>query len=798
MPTIASSSPQGIAPTQSKTALERQFLIALKTVLDRAYQDGVDQFYNWKVDGDTITGVFRDGTQGYKFSLSGKGLVYHPVGKTRSDSDIEGATLANSAMRLDAGAKRRKCKGTTTYACGGACLPNKKVCRINSKHIVTAQEMKTLSAMGSQLKKPLAEAEVFEVFEKPIVDLSPQKKEKKPINEMTIRELRAEAQERGVPGYSHVDKDTLKAMVVAWDKEPEAQKRIVKVIEKRTQERQSDPFTEFKRFFGLKKVLGAGSAITAAIILKVGLHSYNKVKDRYQGNFSTSAETAKNQTGINVASVPDSKEYITFAVDRMGDHNTGTLEKELLNADPKFFKKHHIVTVGSDAFEAGEKIKPNPVVPEPLREGFEAYQAVTKRLSSAVVAGRDPQAIELAAQVLAYHKQYPDKQINLMGDHDGGMVVNEAAEILLRAKKDLAQNLRIVNLATPHFGLTDPATSLKGDNTGRTVTVSAGADPNNFFPKQNNAQINTVKDGSVKAYIGDENSMEVIRRAMGYYEDTNSSAVKIPGYKQEPWRPDDPRNHQDFRKKPKDTQDYEIGQYMFKRKKEEDSKTVAGQGKKRSFRLGKKAGGNFRRSIQRNTAKAASSTTQPPTNPPNTPPNPPPAAASGKPKPKPNSGGGGSAASGASQGSAKKTGASGKKAAGKSQSSTSGASAPPANPPASPTTKATPAPDSRLFDENGQTRSRQTLFPKTISKPAANKSSAPGESIQEPILPKEEPKPTGAKKHSNPRSTRPQGDYGKPPKDDTASGSKKKKDSADQSAAYREAFSLTARRFGGA
>lgn len=768
MPTIASSSPQGIAPTQSKTALERQFLTALKTVLDRAYQDGVDQFYSWKVDGDTISGVFRDGTQGYKFALSGKGLVYNPVGKTRSDSDIEGATLANSAMRLDAGAKRRKCKGTTTYACGGACLPNKKVCRINSKHIVTAQEMKTLSAMGNQLKKPLAEAEVFEVFEKPIVDLSPQKKEKKPLDDMTIRELRAEAQARGVPGYSHVDKDTLKAMVVSWDKEPEAQRRIVKVIEKRTQERQSDPFTEFKRFFGLKKVLGAGSAITGAIILKVGLHSYNKVKDRYQGNFSTSAETAKNQAvGINVANVPDSKEYVTFAVDRMGDHNTGTIEKELLNADPKFFKKHHIVTVGSDAFEAGEKIKPNPVVPEPLREGFEAYQAVAKRLSSAVVTGRDPQAIALAAQVLAYHNAYPYKQINLMGDHDGGMVVNEAAEILLRANKEVAHNLRIVNLATPHFGLTDTVTSLKGDNTGRTVTVSAGADPNNFFPKQNNSQINTVKDGSAKAYIGDENSMESIRGALGYYEDTNSSAARIPGYKHEPGRPDDPRNQKDFHKKPKELQTYELGQYIDKRKKEEASKTPAGQRKRSSFRQGKKAMANFQQKIQRNSrnqsGKAASSTPQPPANPPNTPPSPPPAAASGNPKPNPSSGG--SAASGASQGSAKKTGASGKKAAGKPQSSTSGASAQPANPPASPS-----------------------------SVPA------PGESIQEPILPKKEPKPTETKerkKHSNPRSTRPQGDYGKPPKDDTDSGSKKKKDSSDQSAAYREAFSLTARRFGG-
>lgn len=730
---------QGIAPAASKTAQQRQFLIALKTVLDRAYQDGVDQFYNWKIEGDTITGVFRDGAQGYKFSLSENGLIYHPIGKNRSDSDIEGATLANSAMRFDAGAKRKKCKGTTTYACGGACLPNKKVCRINSKHIVTAQELKTLTALGNGLSKPpFAEAEAFKVFEKPLVDLSGktepgQKIEKKPLEKMTIRELRAEAQARGVPGYSHVDKDTLKAMVVAWDKEPEEQRRIIKVIEKRTKERKSDPFNDFKRFFGLKKVLGAGSAITAAMILQVGTHAYSQVKNRYAGGFSTSAEAAKaGAAGVKVAKVPDSKEYVTFAVDRLGDHNTGTLEKELTASDPAFFKKHHIVTVGSDAFEEGGKVKPNPLVPPQIKDEFESYQAISKRLHSQIIRGRDPQAIALAAQVLAYHKKYPDKQINLVGDHDGGMVVNEAAEILIRAKKDLAQNLRIVNIATPHFGLTETVTSQKGDFEGVTTTVSASNDPNNFFPKQNNLQFGSVKDSSVKAYLADKDAKEALLGGLGRNDATNSPYSDLSGTssRNAPWR----KSY--WEELTPEEKLKRVTVYLTKQAREAEGRnprpSASTTPAKQREKIAAKAAPKVLKQLEIN--QKAQETRD--------------------------------------KNKAKEE----EEARKRSERSRKGHETrrQNANKPASPTPTTPPAVSTNFVP-------------------------APGEPVQDPILPKAEPQPTEAKKrkkHVNPPRL---GDDKRPPADDlpNADKNKNKKDAA-ESSAYLEAFSLTARRFKGA
>jgi len=587
-----------IATPVTPLAQQRQFLTMLKVVLDRAYQDGVDQFYNWKVDGDTISGIFRDGTQGYKFSLSDKGLIYSPIGSGRKDSDIEGATLANSALRFDAGKKPKKCKGAGTYACGGACLPNAKVCRINGKSVVKPQEMKVLLENGTSLvngnapkidplkvelpkaKGSLKDAEVFKVFDKPIVDLTPKPPEgqpkavKKELHQMTIRELRVEAQSRGVPGYSHVDKNTLHAMITSWDKEPEDQRRIIKTIEKKAKQNKADPFSEFKRFFGLRRVLGTGSTITAAVILQVGLFSYNKAKDRYRGGFGESAEAAKEAAkgGIDVAKVPASKPYITFAIDRMGDHNTGNLESELKKSDP-FFKKHHIVTIGSNDFEAGTKIKPNPVIPPPLQESFQAYEATSKRLNQMIIRGRDPQAVALAAHVIAYRKVYPNKQINLVGDHDGGMVVNEAAEILMKHNKKLAQNLRIVNLGTPSFGLTKKVATDDDGSTGRTVTISAGNDPTNMFPKQGNIQINSIKSGNVKDYFANDAAKSAIKGTLGGNDIKNDPMTR---FMNETWHPEHPANDPNFLSMPEDLQVAATNKYLIGRFHEtEPTKTQA-------------------------------------------------------------------------------------------------------------------------------------------------------------------------------------------------------------------------------
>lgn len=253
----------------SPAAQKRNFLLLLKIVLERAYQDGIQQFYGVTVAEGKITGRFRDGGNLFNFTLSNKNLAYSPAAsksKTLTEDALElpevfsdsdayallqaqypGIFLVKTA-RTDA--RPPKCGGVTTYRCGGMCLTNKKVCRINQRAIATPKEFKTLlrlgggklsSAVSAETPFVVAAAEAAPPGDGTILPggeaatapppTQPAKPKPKTLDEMSIRELRVEAQRRGVPGYSHTNKETLKAMIQSWDKEPEDQRKIVKAIE---------------------------------------------------------------------------------------------------------------------------------------------------------------------------------------------------------------------------------------------------------------------------------------------------------------------------------------------------------------------------------------------------------------------------------------------------------------------------------------------------------------------------------------------------------------------------------------
>lgn len=604
---------------------ERSFLLMLKQLLERAYQDGIDQFYNWSIKGNTLSGVFRDGASLFRFQLSDRGLSYQPI---RASERGDEPDIPLPVLRTDA-KRPKKCTPGKSYACGGACLPNSKVCRINQRRIVKPEEFQTL--MRSAREVQLRQAGVSPATAKETAaNATPPKKE---LKDMTIRELRKEAQDRGVPGYSHVDKQTLRNMIEAWDATPEDQRKILKSIEKQKKERDADPLKDFKRFFGLQKYFrrvnstaSIASLVTAAGLIHISYDAYQRVRENYRGNFSTSAATAENMsTTIKVENVKKSNEYITFAVDRLGSRHTGTLKDELLKADPKFFGKHHIVTTPANEENPASKVLAK--APKGVRDTVENYTATMHRLSQQVLRGRDPQSIDLAAQVMAYHRKYPDKEICLIGDHDGGMVVNEAAEILFAANKDLASRLRIVNVGTPSFGLTEAVTNTpesrdkdKKTRVGSTLTLTSRPEPFHLFPGINQQQINSVKGDRIQDYLKDSYALDRIRGGLGAYDKNNRPDV--PGYRYNPKDPDDPGNLEGFDQMPIETQvTLQLG-YMKRKQRQQElenpqppktrKQTPAQKARQEMERAAPKAATNRTQAIKQRQKKQQQSTQPPP------------------------------------------------------------------------------------------------------------------------------------------------------------------------------------------
>jgi surfactin synthase thioesterase subunit len=356
-----------------------------------------------------------------------------------------------------------------------------------------------------------------------------------------IRELKKQAAQLGIYRYSYMNKEQLERAVKIAKETPEQRQRLRKTLERERQRQIADPVEELRRLVGAKKRWNTGNVLrdsltAGATVLGISGFLYGKVRDRYRGNFAESAETAKNQAqAIKVEPLRADKKtgrteksYITFTVDGMSSAGTSNrdhqLETMLKEADPEGFgKKHHFVSIPGNEFA---HLDIPQSVPQPIRAAAESVQKISRQLGNTMVTGRNPQAVELAANVYAYHQAYnagkplsQQRPINLIGHHEGGMTVNEAAEILKQIDiadgSSIASNLRVINLGTPHFGLTEQVAKTTGTGrsrtTGRTITISSGKDGLNLFPKLNNQQINTIKGGEIKDYVSDPRALQIIK-----------------------------------------------------------------------------------------------------------------------------------------------------------------------------------------------------------------------------------------------------------------------------------------------
>lgn len=522
----------------------------LKEFIERVYGDGVDQIAQWRKNADqSFTGAFVDRQKGaFQFSLNNEGLSYFLLPKDaaprRLDSHVgflvESSGLdvftAEMGERFDAKSGRKelkKCQSGTSISCGYSCIHNKFICHVGRGQVIRPQEMLTLRSLADQALGQAADGTPVE---------APAAPKPKGLEEMTIRELRVEAQGRGVPGYSHVNKGTLLAMINSYDAEPPEQRRISKAIATKEKQLAENPLRGFIEFWGVARKLGVkkGQEITGATLLTVGLGVWKLSSERYTGGFSESANAATaGAAAIQTANIGQ-KPAVTFVVNRgRTASDQESMSDGLKRADPDFLGKHHIVALEMDGIPvpAGQKNRAG------LGDVVENYAAVAGTLASTMSFGKHPQAVELAAQILAYGDKYSDsdgkltKGINLVGDREGGIVVSEAIEILKVANKKLAEQVRAVSVGTPDFGL-------RPDKAGDVphTTISSKNDPLFITGKRNPRIINDVKGGKAEDYLKSPAAVDAIGGALGKYD--RAPRKVIPTWQNRPKKGDeyDPRN----------------------------------------------------------------------------------------------------------------------------------------------------------------------------------------------------------------------------------------------------------------
>lgn len=499
-----------LVENQTVTLARQRLAAMLRLLLSRGYRDGADLVFDITSDGDSISGLFLDEGRVLKFTIN---LVSSGVRYSKA-TDVTQARVDSlrQLIRYDA-PKKRNC--TVGISCGEGCISSKKECQLSLTKLASPQEIDALKTAAKIIStdQPTESPQPEEQSAVPETKLDP-------LADLTIRQLRKLAADMGVYKYSYMNKEQLKSSIKTAEEDPAQQERLRKTLERAEQERNLDPVKDWKRVVKSKRAWNQKDIATAiqagGVLLGVGLSIYNHFKDNYQGNFAVSANTAISRSRtIDVPNVGN-KQFFTFTVDGFSvdnDPNNGSkLSQKLQEVAPEFMNRHHVVPIDSNDFSELAKL---PVdTPGVLKAPVQVVTATSKTLSTTMLEGSNPKAIDMAAQVLAYRNKYPGKRINLVGFGSGGMVVNEAVEILHAVDKNIAKNLRVTNIATPHFGITSQRAGT-GDGTGRHLTVTSGKDPLNIFPKINPVSVNTVSTHSIDAYLDDDRARSVILDGLG-------------------------------------------------------------------------------------------------------------------------------------------------------------------------------------------------------------------------------------------------------------------------------------------
>lgn len=211
------------------------------------------------------------------------------------------------------------------------------------------------------------------------------------------------------------------------------------------------------------------AAVAMATIVGVPLVTYLAARTHYRSGFAKSAQMATDRAKeIQPEAVNDRQHTIVFGVAGLNSPNA---PREVINGE-------ELVSSFSESFsrDEGKDFKTIPIdsaadnVPYAMKgNGLSGIaKAIGTVYWNAMKRGRNPVAVELAAQVMAYADRYPDKPLLMAGYSRGGVAGFEAQEILRRARPDLEHRLQSVSFGTPYGGFMD--------RFGKSVTISSRQD----------------------------------------------------------------------------------------------------------------------------------------------------------------------------------------------------------------------------------------------------------------------------------------------------------------------------------
>lgn len=187
-------------------------------------------------------------------------------------------------------------------------------------------------------------------------------------------------------------------------------------------------------------------------------------RERYRQGFKTSAAIVKEKAkSIAVEKIPPEKKNITFSVGgfygtegveaaRKGENYLDyKLKTEILDDD------HYAIKHENKEFN-NNYVDPSNQLAAGVQGTIEHYGTV---MHTALIKGYNPESRNLAAKVLAYHKEYPDKPINSIGHSAGGMINRETAAILAEADPTSRDWFTAINLGSANFGFVPEAKNVK-------------------------------------------------------------------------------------------------------------------------------------------------------------------------------------------------------------------------------------------------------------------------------------------------------------------------------------------------
>lgn len=247
----------------------------------------------------------------------------------------------------------------------------------------------------------------------------------------------------------------------------------------------------------------------AAGLVGVSGAAYIGMVSRYRAGFRQSAKMAENMSkGIKLGKVKNAQKHLVFGAG-------GTWYSE---ATGMISGENVVMTMKRAASRAnhGADFKGIPVnnssynllARKPAPKNFTQIQYAKDSINTYIQVlrkGRNPAAVEMAANVIAYGDKFPDRQLIMAGHSSGGFIVHEAQEILRIARPEYASRLKSVSIGTEWYGATN--------SFGKSVTLASKRDPfTSRFPTRDPRFFGGVKSHSLSDYGKDDEVQRFLKR----------------------------------------------------------------------------------------------------------------------------------------------------------------------------------------------------------------------------------------------------------------------------------------------